>query len=325
MGTQVTRLGRVGSAVILTLTLAAPLAAADRYAVIVTGASGTPEHAQRFETWRLAFVSALVDTLGYDTGKIIALGETPGDGVGSATAEGVAAALRDIAARSTADDVVLVLLIGHGTVFEGDDAKFNLVGPDLTAEQWARHVAPIPGRLVFVNTAAGSHEFLQVLAREGRVVISATDSASQRYTTRFPGFFVRAFVDAAADLDKNGRVSIWEAFSFASAGVRRMFEGEGRLVTERALLDDTGDGRGREATGEGDDGVLSQLTYLQTENVASDDPETRQRLERRQELVDAIDRVRLNRAAMTPAAYEAELERLLLELARVDRELRLRP
>ena len=41
--------------------------------------------------------------------------------------------------RKTAakDDFVLLVLLGHGT-FDGDVAKFNLVGPDLTANDWNR-------------------------------------------------------------------------------------------------------------------------------------------------------------------------------------------
>jgi hypothetical protein len=211
-------------------------------------------------------------------------------------------------------------------VFEGDDAKFNLVGPDLTAAQWAERLLPIRGRIVFVNTAAGSHEFLRAIAREGRIVISATDAAAQRYTTVFPGFFVRAFADPSADLDKNGRVSIWEAFTFATSGVQRFFEAQGQLSTERALLDDNGDGQGREASGQGNDGALAQLTYLEAENVGqADDPKTRELLVKRQALVDAIDRLRVNRANLPAETYEAELERLLLELAMVDRELRQNP
>ncbi len=310
----------------LVLLVAAPAAGADRDALVVTGASGDAEYARRFEAWQLAFVSVLVDALGYDRDRIIVLGETVSEGVGPATAQGVTAAIKTLVSRTGTDAVILVLLIGHGTVFDGNDAKFNLVGPDLTAAQWADLLEPLQGRLVFVNTAPASHEFLRAMAREGRIVISATDTASQRYATMFPGFFIRAFVDAAADLDKNGRVSVWEAFTFASGGVQRAFESQGRLATERALLDDTGDGRGREAGGEGEDGTLSQLTYLQAETVPQGgDPETTALLQRRQTLVDAIDRLRLERDDMPAAEYDAELERLLLELARVDRALRARP
>jgi hypothetical protein len=315
-------------AVLFLLLAAAPIRAAEHYALVITGASGEAQYADRFDSWRTSVVRALTGSLGYAGDRVVVLAETPSDGAGPATAEGVAAALRDLASRTGPDDVLLVLLIGHGTVFEGPDAKFNLVGPDLTAVQWAAYLAPVRAHVVFVNTAAGSQEFLRVLSRKGRTVISATDAAAQRYATVFPEFFVRALVGAAADLDKSGRVSVWEAFTFASAGVERWFEGQGRLVTERALLDDTGDGVGREAEdSEGDDGRIAQITYLQAEVVrtAAGDPRTEQLLARRQELSDAIDRLRSRQAEMPSAEYDAELEKLLLELARVDRDLRSRP
>jgi hypothetical protein len=34
--------------------------------------------------------------------------------------------------------------------------EFNLVGPDLTATEWADLVKPIPGRVVFVDTTGAS-------------------------------------------------------------------------------------------------------------------------------------------------------------------------
>ena len=62
---------------------------------------------------------------------------------------------------------------------------------------------------------------------------------------------------------KNGRVSIWEAFTYASAGVRQWFEQKGQLPTERPLLDDTGAGIGREAQNPGTDGAIARVTYLE--------------------------------------------------------------
>ena len=40
--------------------------------------------------------------------------------------------------------------------FDGADAKFNLVGPDLTAVDWKSLVTDLPGRLILVNTTAAS-------------------------------------------------------------------------------------------------------------------------------------------------------------------------
>ena len=94
---------------------------------------------------------------------------------------------------------------------------------------------------------AASFPFLEHLAGPQRIVITATDSVAQRFDTVFPEYFVRALTDPAADLDKNGRVSVWEAFAAASMGVRRYYTQRGQLATERALIDDNGDGVGREA------------------------------------------------------------------------------
>jgi hypothetical protein len=44
--------------------------------------------------------------------------------------------------------------------------------------------------------------------------------------------------------------------------VRRYYQRRGQLATERALLDDNGDGVGRDAGGNGEDGSLATHTYL---------------------------------------------------------------
>ena len=61
---------------------------------------------------------------------------------------------------------MLVVLLGHGT-FDGQAAKFNLVGPDLTAADWGAMLGALPGRQVIVNTTEASAPFLDALARQG--------------------------------------------------------------------------------------------------------------------------------------------------------------
>ena len=118
-----------------------------------------------------------------------------------------------------------MILIGHGTA--DDEAKFNLVGPDLSSAEWADVLKPIPARIVVVNTTGGSFPFMRRLAAKGRIVLTATDSAAQQFETVFPEFFVKAFDDPAADDDKNARVSIWEASNYASRAVHQWFEQRG--------------------------------------------------------------------------------------------------
>ena len=219
-----------------------PRLSADHYAVVVTGASGGDEYARKYDTWRASFVFTLQDTFGFDQTHLFVLADHESAGVALATRGNVEHVLTDLRKRMTKDDVLFVVLMGHGTSMNGEDAKFNLVGPDLSASEWASLLKPLPGRLAFVDTSGASFPFMQKLAGRGRVVLTATDSAAQQFETVFPEFFVKAFNDPAADADKDGRVSLWEAFSYASAGVRQWFDQHGQLPTERPLLDDDGDG-----------------------------------------------------------------------------------
>ena len=138
------------------------------------------------------------------------------------------AAVEQIRVKMKADDVLLVLLIGHGS-FDGTEAKFNLVGPDLSSGEWAALLKPIPGRIVVIDSTAASFPFLEKLAGPRRVVITATDSPMQRFDTIFPEYFIKSLTDPSADIDKNGRISVWEAFTAASMAVRRYYTQRGPL------------------------------------------------------------------------------------------------
>ena len=302
---------------------ASPAAAADRYALIVTGASGGPQYAQKYENWRTSFVTTLMGSFAYPEDRIIVLGENAVGNVRKSTRENVRAAMASLRRRAAKDDLVLIVLMGHGTVLEGDGAKFNLVGPDLTADEWVDLVNPIAGRLVFINTTSGSFPFLRKLSARGRIVLTATDADAQQFETIFPEFFTKAFDEPGADLDKNNRVSIWEAFTYASARVHDWFDVLGQLATERPLLDDTGDGVGGEADNAGRDGALAQLTYLAPVVVVpAANPEVAALLKRRAEIEAAIDDLRASKTALTPEQYDLQLEKLLLELAQLERQIR---
>jgi hypothetical protein len=316
----------VQALLVLMLTAGAALtaSASERYAVVVTGASGGERYARQYDAWRTSFVNTLLQQFNYPADHVFVLAETEADGVAPATRENVRRALADVRRQATKDDVVLVLLIGHGTGSDSDEAKFNLVGPDLSAVEWADLLRPIAGRLVFINTASGSFPFLERISGRGRIVVTANDSAAQQFETVFPGFFVKAFEDAAADLDKSGKVSVLEAFTFASAAVRRWFEERGQLATERALLDDNGDGIGRDADGTGADGLVAQVTYVQPDRpiLESGDTELTGLLRRRAELETELETLRARKATMPPEEFDRALERVLLEIARIDRRVR---
>jgi len=295
------------SIVALIVWLASSPCMADNFALVVSGASGGEAYAKKYDGWRVSIVRTL-RSLGYQDDHVIELSE--------ASRHQIELALQRLNSRVMKDDQLFVLLIGHGTA-EGDTAKFNLAGPDMTARDWADELKRFDGRLIFVDTTASSFPFLRQLARPGRIVITATDSTAQEFETVFPEFFVKAFTDVAADTDKDGRVSIFEAFLYASASVRTWFDRQNRLPTERALLDDDGDGVGREAWNPTPDGAVAKLTYLQP-SASANDPLAKRQVE----IETAIADLKARRATMPSAAYDAELERLLTELARVSSQRR---
>lgn len=301
---------------------ASPVQGGERYALIVSGAHGEASYADQYAQWRQRTVTALLEKLAFDESSILTLFEG-GDDAHAATAAGVRRAIETLRGRIRPDDLVFVLLIGHGS-FDGVEAKFNLVGPDLSSADWAALLKPMPGQLVVVNTTAASFPFLERLAGPRRIIVTSTDSVAQKFDTVFPEYFVRALTDASADLDKNGRVSIWEAFSAASLGTRRYYTQRGQLSTERALIDDNGDGIGREAGGEGADGSMASRLYLDPEvpGAAPTDEELLQLLQRRAALQIDADELKQRRQLMTPGEYQAEFERVMIALATVSRDIR---
>jgi hypothetical protein len=308
---------RIAALVLLGLGLSALSFAGENYALVVTGASGGEPYATKYTNWRQSFVSTLRTKFGYPDDHVIVIAESPGAGIRTATRD-------EVRGRLTLDDQLVVLLIGHGTTADGprgEDAKFNLVGPDLKASEWGDLLRPLASRVVFVDTTAVSYPFLHHLAAPGRIVVTATDSTAQEFETVFGELFIRAFEDPSADADKNGRVSLFEAFSYASAATRAWYEQRGQLPTERPLIDDDGDGVGHEAPNPASDGALARATFLQASSMPADAVGAAA-LKRQRELESQIDDLKRKRPSMSPAAYEAELERLLLELARVSAQTR---
>jgi hypothetical protein len=314
---------RVAALVIASALLCPGAAAAQQqWALIVSGASGGAQYAAQQRDWRGRIAASLVGRYGFAESRVrVLVDDTATEGL-QGTADNVRQALADMRRQMNADDFLLVVLMGHGT-FDGEAAKFNLVGPDLTAGEWAGLLSDLPGRLAVVNTTASSFPFLEELSRRGRIVITATDSSAQRYATVFPEYFARTLDAASTDLDKNGRTSLWEVFVATSAAVRQHYEQRAQLATERPVIDDLGDGIGREAHVPGPHGRLARTVYLDAEDPALlADPALAELVRRRRVLEVEAEELRSRKDGMEPEAWLAEFERLMVELARVSRAIR---
>jgi hypothetical protein len=293
-----------------------------RFALVVSGASGGEKYAEQMKQWRATIQSALVDRYGFEPRHVRVLTDESVSGGTVGSAANVRAAFSDLRKAATKDDLLLLILLGHGT-FDGDVAKFNLVGPDLTAADWNQLLAGLPMRLVVVNTTESSFPFLDALKARGRVVITATNSAAQKYATVFPDYFVKALSEASTDLDKNGRTSVLELFEAASAAVKLHYEQRGQLSTERALIDDNGDGQGREQGAEGPDGGFARLWSLDAEPAAvTNNPELAALVKQQRTLEAQAEELKLQKGAMPQAEWQGAYEKLMLELARVSQEIR---
>ena len=159
------RLPRLGVVLVLLLCGAAPSWAETRYALIVSGASGGAAFAETQKKWLSVLDTTLRQRLNFapDRLTILTEGAAPAN---AATRENVVKALTALRQRVTTEDVLLVMLIGHGT-FDGVSAKFNLIGPDMDAVEWKQLLEGTAGRLIFVNTSSSFRFFRSSLARSG--------------------------------------------------------------------------------------------------------------------------------------------------------------
>ena len=300
--------------VALLVAMAAPAVAQDTHLVVITGVSGDPEHSEKFHRWATTLIETARRQDGVAERNIIYLAEKtevdPRLVHDRSTRANVEKAFADLAARVEPKDEVFVILFGHGS-FDGTKATFNLPGPDLTAEEWGKLLDRLSSqRVAFIDTASASGAFLKPLAGPGRAIVTATKTGGERNETDFPQYFVEAFTTEAADRNRDGRVSVGEAFEYARNKVTQAYQQNGLLLTEHAALED------------GHEGGFAATMFLQSPRAraaaaaaSTNDPALRAPLEQKQALEDEVAALKLRKPTMDAAEYDRTLEKLLTELA----------
>jgi Peptidase C13 family len=292
--------------------------AQDTHLLVITGVEGDAEHGAQFHKWATAIIDAAEKKGGLAEATVTYLADKverdPARIRGRSTSENVRKAFGEIAMRARPSDEVFIILFGHGS-YDGRQAAFNLPGPDLTVPDYAALLDKIrSARTVFINTASSSGEFVKGLAGPGRTIVTATKTGGERNETRFPAYFVEAFTGDEADRDRNGRISVQEAFEYARAKVQQAFEREGFVPSEHATLEDGGSG-------------AAGSVYLESERARSAEiasvanPTLRAALEEKRRLEDQIAGLKLRKPSMPVEAYDAELEKLVTALARNTRTI----
>jgi hypothetical protein len=299
------------------------------FLLIVVGLAGDPEHGELFHKWGAALAEAS-EKVGVSKDRLVYLVDEKKEGdaraTGRSTRDEIQKALDGFAKTAAADDAVYVVLIGHGS-YNGQMARFNLPGPDIGPGDFNAIFRKLPTRnIVLVNASSSSGPWVEELSGPGRTIITATRSGAEQFTTLFGGYFVEAFSTASADADKNQRLSMLEAFTYAKAETARAYEREGLLATEHATLDDNGDKQAsQEPSATGADGKLAAaMSFGSAADNAPlpSDPKLRALVVERRELERRVEALRLLKDSMPPAKYTSELERLVTELALKTREIR---
>ena len=289
--------------------------------IVVVGASGSRQYDAVFAEWADRWTQA-AQTAGF---QLVEIGRTP-----ESAEMPDKKRLREVideAARTPGVDLWLIM-IGHGT-FDRRDARFNLRGPDISAVELAGWLKPVDRPMAIINSSSASAPFLPPLSGPKRVVIVATKSGSEQNFSRFGDFLSQAILDPTADLDKDKQTSLWEAYLRASRLTAEFYSTDGRLQTEHALLDDSGDGQGvrsdqfrglapLEQTTDGkplDGQFAHQWHLIRNATDAALPPDV---LKKRDALEFSVLQLRDRKKSLPPDEYLQELERLLVELAELN-------
>ncbi len=300
-----------------------PPADRNKFAVIISGASGDAAYEKQFAKWTTSLVTALTGKFGFAHDHVRLLTEKPDANATRATAEEVKHTFAALQTELNRDNALFIFLIGHGT-WDGKEAKFSLVGPDLSAADYNSLLSALPTqRIVIFNMASASGEFIKPLAAKGRIIVTSTRNGQEQNATRFAEYFIAALSATDADADQDGHISVLEAFTYASRLTAEFYTRAGRLATEHPLVEDNGDGVGHDKA-EGGDGLLARATWLDSLSVAeaATSAATLKLLRERARLEGEIEQLIGRKSSLAEPEYEATLEKLFVELARVNRAIK---
>ena len=295
------------------LGLASAECGAATQVLIVSGLGGDSTYAQEFASEAEGF-ARLARGLAPDGDIDVIKGA-------AASRDAVRVALKSLAGSLKADDQLVLYLIGHGS-YDGQEYRFNLPGPDLTGTELAQRLNAVHAtHQLVVITGSASGALADLLQKPGRVVVAATRNGNEKNATRFGAELLAALADSAADTDKNGVISVQEAFDAASRRVKESYERDRKLATEHPRLLGPTAGVFTMArlapAGEG----AAQGAAASIATPAAPAPATGPLAEERQRLNERIEALRLTKSTLPGAEYDRQLEALLLELARLQERI----
>ena len=306
-----------------------------RHGLIVTSVSGDEESKEKFWKWSSQMYQTLNQELKFPKENLFFLAEDPNQDNSIVTAKATRSELSKVfdrlASRVAADDLVFVFLLGHAS-FDSKEYKFNLLGPDVTGSELKAYLDRFPSqKVVLVCATPCSGILTKILSHKNRIIITATKNEFENNATIFAQFLVEAFQNKAADSDKNGEVSILEAYSYARQKVDAWYKERKLLATEHPILEDNGDGVGSSlpspANGEG---LLASKISLgeavaavaQRGGNPSASPELSALYSNKQRIEAALQELKYKRSSLSDAEYNKSLESLLVQLAQTNQKIK---
>lgn len=276
-------------------------AAAETYSLIVSGLGGERDYEERFRTQAEKLAGAARQLTGTDSTAVVLSGA-------KADRDAVRRAVSDLAAKAGPDDMVIITLIGHGS-FDGEQYRFNLPGPDLTAAELGAMLDGLRSRRqLIVNATSASGAVIDAWKRDHRIVITATKSGGERTATRFAEHWVVALTSLDADTNKDDIITAAEAFGYATRKVADSYKADALLATEHSRM-------------AGEEPDRFHVARLGTAARITTDPAINEMYAERVRIERELDAVKERKASLSVDAYYDELEGVLVRLARLQRQI----
>jgi len=179
------------------------------YALLIGGLPGQEPYGRWYSDWTTRLQAYLTKTAHVPADHIISLSGK------DATFEAVTAAFAKLGQSAKPQDQFIFFIAGHGEMGSGVPT-LTLPGPDPTAPQVAALLNAFPAKnQVVLNFSASSGDFLKALSAPSRVTIAAT-SPTELEEPVYAEFFLRGLESKRADADKNGTITMLEAYNWAA-------------------------------------------------------------------------------------------------------------
>jgi hypothetical protein len=239
------------------------------YAVVMSGTSGSEQHAKWYKGSTGMLFRTLTTAYGYPADAVYYLYESPEqvpetDGI--ATFVNFKRIMAHLTKIMRSQDRLLVYMIGHGG-FVDEHSTYNFVGQDMKDTDLAKLLDALPTvNVVVVMSPCQMGKFVDRCSKKGRVIVSST-RYDEGNRAGFAEYFIMALEQHLNDKNGDGQTSMKEAYDQTVREVKRWYENAKiEEIEEHAMLDDNGDGAGHYGEGvvEGD-GEFADTVFIGNE------------------------------------------------------------